>query len=85
MTVIDYSILKKKLFDYLNAAIEFDDTVLVSTKNGNAVILSETEYNSILETLYIVSQKGLVEKIKEGEKEDPSKMTTYNQDKETMI
>lgn len=85
MTVIDYSILKKKLFDYLNAAIEFDDTVLVSTKNGNAVILSETEYNSILETLYIVSQKGLVEKIKEGEKEDPSKMTTYNPDKETMI
>lgn len=85
MTVIDYSILKKKLFDYLNAAIEFDDTVLVSTKNGNAVILSETEYNSILETLYIVSQKGLVERIKEGEKEDPSKMTTYNSDKETMI
>ena len=85
MTVIDYSILKKKLFDYLNAAIEFDDTVLVSTKNGNAVILSETEYNSILETLYIVSQKGLVERIKEGEKEDPSKMTTYNPDKETMI
>ena len=85
MTVIDYSILKKKLFDYLNAAIEFDDTVLVSTKNGNAVILSETEYNSILETLYIVSQKGLVERIKDGEKEDPSKMTTYNPDKETMI
>lgn len=85
MTVIDYSILKKKLFDYLNAVIEFDDTVLVSTKNGNAVILSETEYNSILETLYIVSQKGLVERIKEGEKEDPSKMTTYNPDKETMI
>ncbi len=85
MTVIDYSILKKKLFDYLNAAIEFDDTVLVSTKNGNAVILSETEYNSILETLYIVSQKGLVERIKEGEKEDPSKMTTYNPDKETII
>ena len=85
MTIIDYSILKKKLFDYLNAAIEFDDTVLVSTKNGNAVILSETEYNSILETFYIVSQKGLVERIKEGEKEDPFKMTIYNPDKETMI
>ena len=50
----------------------------MSTKNGNAVIISEAEYNAMLETIYLVSQKGLVEKIKEGEKEDISSLPIYN-------
>ena len=33
-------------------------------------------------THYLVFQKGLVEKIKEGEKEDISKMSTYNPNEE---
>ena len=36
----------------------------------------------MFETIYLVSQKGLVEKIKEGEKEDISKMSTYNPNEE---
>ncbi len=43
-----------------------------------AVIISEAECNAMLETIYLSSQKGLIEKIKEGEKEDISKMSTYN-------
>ena len=35
-----------------------------------------------METIYLVSQKGLVEKIKKGEKEDISKMSTYNPNEE---
>ena len=32
----------------------------------------------MIETIYLASQKGLVEKIKSGEKEDISSMSTYN-------
>ena len=32
----------------------------------------------MLETIFLVSQKGLLNKIKEGEKEDISKMSTFN-------
>ena len=78
MTISNISVLRKNLFSSIDNVIEYNDSITVSTKKGNAVIISEAEYNAMLETIYLVSQKGLVEKIKEGEKEDISKMSTYN-------
>jgi len=82
MTVTNISVLRKNLFSSVDNVIEYNDSITVSTKKGNAVIISEAEYNAMLETIYLVSQKGLVEKIKEGEKEDISKMSTYNPNEE---
>ena len=82
MAVTNISVLRKNLFSSIDNVIEYNDSITVSTKNGNAVIISEDEYNAMLETIYLVSQKGLVEKIKEGEKEDISKMSTYNPNEE---
>ena len=82
MAVTNISVLRKNLFSSIDNVIEYNDSITVSTKNGNAVIISEAEYNAMLETIYLVSQKGLVEKIKEGEKEDISEMSTYNPNEE---
>ena len=82
MAVTNISVLRKNLFSSIDNVIEYNDSITVSTKNGNAVIISEAEYNAMLETIYLVSQKGLVEKTKEGEKEDISKMSTYNPNEE---
>ena len=82
MAVTNISVLRKNLFSSIDSVIEYNDSITVSTKNGNAVIISEAEYNAMLETIYLVSQKGLVEKIKEGEKEDISEMSTYNPNEE---
>ena len=82
MAVTNISVLRKNLFSSIDNVIEYNDSITVSTKNGNAVIISEAEYNAMLETIYLVSQKGLVEKIKEGEKEDISKMSTYDPNEE---
>ena len=82
MAVTNISVLRKNLFSSIENVIEYNDSITVSTKNGNAVIISETEYNAMLETIYLVSQKGLVQKIKEGEKEDVSSMSTYNPNEE---
>ena len=78
MTITNISVLRKNLFSSIDNVIEYNDSITVSTKKGNAVIISESEYNAMLETIYLVLQKGLVEKIKEGEKEDISEMSTYN-------
>ena len=78
MAITNISVLRKNLFSSIDNVIEFNDSITVSTKKGNAVIISEAEYNAMLETIYLVSQKGLVEKIKEGEKEDIASMPTYN-------
>jgi len=82
MAVTNISVLRKNLFSSIDNVIEYNDSITVSTKNGNAVIISEAEYNAMLETIYLVSQKGLVEKIKEGEKEDIASMPTYNPNEE---
>ena len=82
MAVTNISVLRKNLFSSIDNVIEYNDSITVSTKKGNAVIISEAEYNAMLETIYLVSQKGLVEKIKSGEKEDVSKMSTYNPNEE---
>ena len=54
------------------------NSIIVTTKNGNVVIASENEYNTMSESIHLVSQKNLVKKIKEGEKEDISKMPAYS-------
>ena len=82
MAVTNISVLRKNLFSSIDNVIEFNDSITVNTKKGNAVIISEAEYNAMLETIYLVSQKGLVEKIKEGEKENISNMSTYNPNEE---
>ena len=82
MTVTNISLLRKNLFGSIDNVIEYNDSITVNTKKGNAVIISEAEYNALLETIYLVSQPGLVEKIKEGENEDVSDMSTYNPNEE---
>ena len=82
MAVTHISVLRKNLFGSIDNVIEYNDSITVNTKKGNAVIISEAEYNAMLETIYLVSQKGLVEKIKEGEKENISKMSVYNPNEE---
>ena len=58
--------LRKNLFEYLNSAVEFNDIINVNTKNGNAIILSEQEYNGLLETLYLCSIPGMKERLEIG-------------------
>ncbi len=53
-----------------------------TTKSNNAVSISEEDYNSIMETIYLAPQRKLVDKIKEGENEDFSKMSKFNKEEE---
>lgn len=46
---------RANLYQLLNMAIEDSEVVNISTKNGNAVIISEADYYSLLETLYLSS------------------------------
>ena len=82
MTITNISVFRKNLFSSIENVVDYNDSITVSTKNGNAVIISEAEYNAMMETIYLTSQKGLVEKIKEGEKEDVSSMSIYNPNEE---
>ena len=57
---------RKNIFGLLEQTIKFNEPVNVSTKDGNAVIISEDDYNGLMETLYISSIPNMKEKIIEG-------------------
>ena len=78
MSITNISALRKNLFGSLETVVEYNDTITVNTKKGNAVIISEEEYNAMRETIFLASQPGLIQRIKEGENEDNSSMSVYN-------
>lgn len=69
MTNINITNFRKDIYELLEQAIKYNEPINVSTKNGNAVILSEEDYNNLIETVYISSIPGLKEDIVEGLKE----------------
>lgn len=57
---------RKQLFELLEQTVKYSEPVNISTKNGNAILISEEEYNSLIETLYLTSVPGMKEKLTEG-------------------
>lgn len=57
---------RKNIFSVFEQAIKFNQPVNVSTKDGNAVVISETDYRSLIETLYVSSVPGLKKQILAG-------------------
>lgn len=57
---------RKNIFEMLDQTIRFNEPINVSTKNGNAVILSEEDYNGLMETVYLSQIPGLKKTITEG-------------------
>ncbi len=57
---------RKNIFEFINQAIEYNDVINVNTKNGNAIIMSEDDYNGLMETLYLSSIPGMKEKLIDG-------------------
>ena len=70
MTNTNATSFRKDLFGMLANAIKYNETIHVSTKDGNAVVLSEEEYNGIMATLELCSDSALKEKILAGKAEN---------------
>lgn len=70
MKVIDITNFRKNLFEMLENTIKYNEPVNIITKNWNAVIISEEEYNHIVETLYLMSTPKLKETLIVGKNTD---------------
>lgn len=66
MTNTNITNFRKNLFELLEQTIMYNEPVNISTKIGNAVVMSEEDYNGLMETLYLCSIPGLRESILEG-------------------
>lgn len=65
MTNINVTSFRKDIYNLLEQAIKYNEPINISTKNGNAVVLSEEDYNSLMATLYIETIPKLKEEILE--------------------
>lgn len=79
MTNTNATNFRQNLFAYLDQAVLYNDVITVSTKSGNAVVLSEEDYAALLETLHLMHsgktyaeiQAGMQEPLTEGEEYRP--------------
>ena len=79
MTNVNITNFRKNIYELLETAIKYNEPINISTKNGNAVVLSEEDYNNILETIYISSISGLKEEIIEGLNAEDSEFVPENE------
>ena len=69
MTNINITNFRKNIYELLEQTIKYNEPINISTKNVNAIVLSEEDYKSLMETLYISSVPNLKETIIDGMRE----------------
>ena len=67
-SIVNATQCRKDLFSILDVAISTDERYSVTTKKGNAVIISEEAYNSLMETIYLLSDPTILDDIEEAER-----------------
>jgi antitoxin YefM len=66
MTTIKATEARAKLFELLNWAAKSHEQIRITGKRSNAVLISEEDWRSIQETLYLLSIPGMQESIRKG-------------------
>ena len=74
---------RRDIFNIVKA-VQNSDAVTITSKDGNAVLVSEDEWNGIKETLYLLSIPGMLESILEARSEDISEMVRWEDIKDTL-
>lgn len=66
MITVNATNFRKDMYKMMEQTATFGDPVQITTKTGNLVLLSEQDYNNMMETLYLMSIPGKEEEIVEG-------------------
>ena len=60
---------RKNVFSMMENTIKYNEPLNISTKAGNAVLLSEEDYRGLMETCHLLSVPGMREKLIEASRE----------------
>lgn len=67
MTNVNISSFRENIYQYVKNTVKHNDVININTKDGNAIVLSEEDYNGLIETLYLNGSKKTIDDIKEAE------------------
>ena len=66
MMNINITNARAEVFKLASSCIKYNNVININTKEGNVVMLSEEDYNNLIETLYLAGIPNLLESIVEG-------------------
>lgn len=66
MTNTNVTNFRNNIYSMIEQTIKYNEPLNISTKFGNAVILSEEDYNGMIETLHLMAIPGMEEKLIKG-------------------
>ena len=66
MSAINITNARKELYNLVEEVNLYSEPTLIVSKKGNAVLVSENDWNAIQETVYLNSIPGMVESITKG-------------------
>ena len=76
MTTVNVTEARANLYKLIDDASASHEPVVITGKRGNAVLLSEDDWNAINETLYLLSVPGMRESIVKGMQENFDETST---------
>ena len=66
MTSLPVTQARSKLYQLLDEAADSHEPIQITGKRSNAVLVSEDDWRSIQETLYLISMPGMRDSIRKG-------------------
>lgn len=66
MPTITATEARSKLYRLIDQTTDANEPIVITGKRGNAVLISEEDWRSIQETLYLLNIPGMRESIREG-------------------
>ena len=66
MTILNATEARSKLYSLIGEVTETHNPIIITGKKGNAVLLSEEDWNAINESLFLISIAGMRESIQAG-------------------
>ena len=79
MIAVNYSQVRENMKTYMDKATNDFETIIVTRKNKNVVIISEEAYNNLLENAYLLKDKANYDWLMESKKQLESGKATVHQ------
>ena len=68
MQVMNATNFRQNMYQTMEQTVRYNEPVCITGKTGNAVLLSEEDYNDLVATLELCAVPGMQEKIESGMK-----------------
>ena len=77
VTTVNITQARKDIYSLMDSVLE-NGTVTITSKRGNAILISEEDWSAMKETLYLLSVPDMLESLEEAESMDISECAAWD-------